>query len=238
MFDPSIGRWIEEDPIGFEAGDVDLYRYCGNNPTSKTDPSGLDPDQQVERNLQRHEREATKNYYRDLEKQFADWYTREKNDKAWLKDVPIPPNELKFETRTQLVREMVDPGVTITVKVQMTVPVLPEGWVWDSNFAMHTLGYHPNAKYGMRSKNWTTAGSGAQAMYDKDGKIITGGLSAGTADRVSPEKDPLGHRKVDVIPFDQAWELDRHFGVDKYRRMYIEVRPPNTAKDAPENFVN
>jgi uncharacterized protein RhaS with RHS repeats len=43
MFDPSIGRWLEEDPSGFEAGDVNLYRYVENDPTNATDPTGLAP---------------------------------------------------------------------------------------------------------------------------------------------------------------------------------------------------
>ncbi|MBI1831132.1 MAG: RHS repeat-associated core domain-containing protein [Planctomycetes bacterium] len=41
MFDPTIGRWISEDPIGFTAGDSNLYRYVRNNPLTHTDPSGL-----------------------------------------------------------------------------------------------------------------------------------------------------------------------------------------------------
>ena len=41
MYDPTVGRFITEDPIGFEAGDTNAYRYIGNNPTSKTDPTGL-----------------------------------------------------------------------------------------------------------------------------------------------------------------------------------------------------
>jgi hypothetical protein len=41
MYDPSIGRWLTEDPEGFQAGDPDLYRYVGNNATNLTDPSGL-----------------------------------------------------------------------------------------------------------------------------------------------------------------------------------------------------
>lgn len=32
-----------ENPLGFEAGDANLYRYVGNNPTNATDPSGLIP---------------------------------------------------------------------------------------------------------------------------------------------------------------------------------------------------
>ena len=41
MFDPSLGRWLTEDPIGFDAGDNNFYRFVGNSPTNFTDPSGL-----------------------------------------------------------------------------------------------------------------------------------------------------------------------------------------------------
>jgi RHS repeat-associated protein len=38
---PGTGRWTSQDPLGFGAGDSDLYRYVGNMPTLATDPSGL-----------------------------------------------------------------------------------------------------------------------------------------------------------------------------------------------------
>ncbi|REJ67373.1 MAG: RHS repeat-associated core domain-containing protein [Planctomycetota bacterium] len=41
-FDPVTGRWASEDPIGFAAGDANLYRYVGNGPTNGVDPTGLD----------------------------------------------------------------------------------------------------------------------------------------------------------------------------------------------------
>jgi len=41
MFDPTIGRWLTQDPEAFDAGDANLYRYCGNDPTNFVDPSGL-----------------------------------------------------------------------------------------------------------------------------------------------------------------------------------------------------
>lgn len=41
MYDPILGRWLEQDPIGLDAGDMDLYRMEGNNPTNELDPSGL-----------------------------------------------------------------------------------------------------------------------------------------------------------------------------------------------------
>ena len=40
-YDQNVGRFIGEDPIGFSAGDANLYRYVGNSPTNANDPSGL-----------------------------------------------------------------------------------------------------------------------------------------------------------------------------------------------------
>ena len=38
----SIGRWINRDPIE-EAGGINLYEYCNNEPINDTDPSGRNP---------------------------------------------------------------------------------------------------------------------------------------------------------------------------------------------------
>jgi RHS repeat-associated protein len=40
-YDPKIGRFISEDPIGFAASEVNLYGYVGGNPVSAIDPLGL-----------------------------------------------------------------------------------------------------------------------------------------------------------------------------------------------------
>ncbi|NLE37604.1 MAG: hypothetical protein GX621_06220, partial [Pirellulaceae bacterium] len=42
-YDPAVGRWLSEDPIGFDAGDANLYRYVGNGPLTGVDPSGQVP---------------------------------------------------------------------------------------------------------------------------------------------------------------------------------------------------
>ena len=39
-YDSNVGRFISVDPMGFGAGDTNLYRYVGNNATNYTDPSG------------------------------------------------------------------------------------------------------------------------------------------------------------------------------------------------------
>ena len=39
-YDGLNGRFISEDPIGFDGGDGNLYRYVGNSPVNYVDPSG------------------------------------------------------------------------------------------------------------------------------------------------------------------------------------------------------
>jgi RHS repeat-associated protein len=43
QYDPKIGRFISEDPIGFAGGDVNLYGYVRNMPLWFRDPTGLQP---------------------------------------------------------------------------------------------------------------------------------------------------------------------------------------------------
>jgi RHS repeat-associated protein len=40
-YDPEVGRFISEDPLGFDGGDINLYVYAQNNPVNFTDPLGL-----------------------------------------------------------------------------------------------------------------------------------------------------------------------------------------------------
>jgi RHS repeat-associated protein len=42
-YDAAIGRFGSQDPMGFAAGDTNLYRYVRNGPTIATDPSGALP---------------------------------------------------------------------------------------------------------------------------------------------------------------------------------------------------
>ena len=40
-YDPTIGRFISQDPIAFDGGDSNLYRYTTNDPADLSDLSGL-----------------------------------------------------------------------------------------------------------------------------------------------------------------------------------------------------
>jgi RHS repeat-associated protein len=43
IYSPSLGRFLQTDPIRFDAGDVNIYRYVENNPINESDPEGLAP---------------------------------------------------------------------------------------------------------------------------------------------------------------------------------------------------
>ena len=40
-YDAFTGRWTAKDPIRFNGGDTNLYRYVGNDPVNRVDSSGL-----------------------------------------------------------------------------------------------------------------------------------------------------------------------------------------------------
>ena len=52
-YDPKVGRWLSQDPIGFESGDANLYRYVGNDPGNGVDPSGLADSRREQERLER-----------------------------------------------------------------------------------------------------------------------------------------------------------------------------------------
>jgi RHS repeat-associated protein len=52
-YHPTLQRFISEDPIGFAAGDVNLYAYVGNRPSIVRDPLGLSEDT-YEPDLKKH----------------------------------------------------------------------------------------------------------------------------------------------------------------------------------------
>lgn len=42
FYHPGIGRFVQTDPTGFDGGDMNLFRYCGDDPVDGSDPMGLD----------------------------------------------------------------------------------------------------------------------------------------------------------------------------------------------------
>jgi RHS repeat-associated protein len=42
VYSPTLGRWLSNDPLGFEAGNVNFYSAYKNSPNNETDPSGFE----------------------------------------------------------------------------------------------------------------------------------------------------------------------------------------------------
>ena len=191
-----VGRWLNPDPTGL-APDPNDYRFVGNDAMNMTDPSGLEgrggyrPGTTYYDDLNAHQ-QFVKSLMEEKKAKFLEWYEWEKKPKnmAWLKRLPPVPKELKFKQVIEVAPIYGDYGTEGRgVPYVRTVPILPAGYEWDSNFTMNTLGFHPHAVFGIRSTEAEAdkyGGSGNQAMYDDKGKLITGGLSAGTADKYCP----------------------------------------------------
>ncbi len=73
LYDPATGRWTSEDPIGFSAGDTNLYRNVGNEPTNYVDPSGL---AEQAKPTTRRRTPYTKDERADIEKRVRDAVSR------------------------------------------------------------------------------------------------------------------------------------------------------------------
>jgi RHS repeat-associated protein len=41
FYHPILGRFLQTDPSGFDGGDMNLFRYCGDDPVDGSDPTGL-----------------------------------------------------------------------------------------------------------------------------------------------------------------------------------------------------
>jgi RHS repeat-associated protein len=50
-YNPVLGRFMSEDPKGFDAGDYNLFRYCHNDPLDLTDAMGLDAEFVLSRDM-------------------------------------------------------------------------------------------------------------------------------------------------------------------------------------------
>ncbi|WP_254512292.1 RHS repeat-associated core domain-containing protein [Anatilimnocola floriformis] len=242
-YDPTAGQWVSEDPIGFSGDSTNIVRYVANSPTSFADPNGLAPMSGgvggpffpgMPGSPWTPPPASPSQIWNSKVAAFMAWHTAEKARMTWLASVPIPPSKLNFVARYYpLLTAGPCAGFPVAGFRKVFEPVLPVGWEWDNAATMSV--YHPHARWGIRKAG--SGGSGAQATYDENGDLITGGLSAGTSDKVSPTVSSFGHLISDVITFSNAAELDSHFGGKEYRDLYYEVRPPNTG-DAPPNYLD
>jgi RHS repeat-associated protein len=70
-YSPTLGRWLQMDPLAFDSDDTNLYRFVSNAPTSSLDPEGLKPEE--------------KSFEEYLEA-FLEGRELSKEQKEWIKD--------------------------------------------------------------------------------------------------------------------------------------------------------
>ncbi len=212
MFSPTLGRWVQNDPIEYEADDPNLYRFVSNNPPNFTDPSGLDP---------------------QIGPRGEPGVGGFRGGLGVMPKPPAPPQSIPSQPPV--------PGAVPwrggwllpcpkTIDELKALPLQPDYKgkvsVWKDP-AWVTRRYHAGA-----TETWRIRIDGEpvdnQCGYDCNGRVITAGTGAGTAD--SNNANPLGHFLMDVLP----WELTPHGKIDDYHKH----RPPITVPDAPANRVD
>lgn len=80
FYDPRLGRFISEDPIGFGGGDINLYGYVWNNPGRFRDPMGLDGWGNDWADYLDERIEFAREYWRPKEEGNPDWVTNGVNN--------------------------------------------------------------------------------------------------------------------------------------------------------------
>jgi RHS repeat-associated protein len=218
----ALGRFINRDPIEYEADDTNLFRYMYNNPLKYQDENGLkqqnttsifapSSDCNINSCIQKCQEETnvfdkkrcTDECFR-LDKKFYDWYNKNR-DITWTIDLPPCPCNLKNRCVSN---DWGEPGP-------------PTG------------GYHVGATDCMRS-NPNKDGHANQCCYDANGKLITSGSGQGSSDwgigGIS-----LGfftHLTEDMNPANWATFLDgKKWGC--YSEAYLNVRPQVKFPDCP-----
>ena len=97
-YDSKTGRWISQDPIGFSAGDANLYRYVRNQADMFKDPSGAyanpysPPPSVTLEQINMTSMEAAMAADEAQNNELPDWYKKmmaEANAREWGHEVPL-----------------------------------------------------------------------------------------------------------------------------------------------------
>jgi len=110
---------------------------------------------------------------------------------------------------------------------------------WDKSAAADQT-YHYGATNEARWMPDQSGESGQQCTYDSSGKLITGGLAAGTPDKVSPSvANFLDHNSFDMVPwgeFAYCVTCDESDAVSCSE--YLAQWKPNNRKNCTANVIN
>ncbi len=167
-------------------------------------------------------------------RKFKDWY-KIQGATGWTSLLPDCPCSIKKTIKRTICVTDAAGGALVNVTEDRIANPNPTRWddpsgrlLWfNRNFRTD---YHPGATYDMRSSK-SYDGHGQQCTYDANGKLITHGFGAGTADYYAQDTI-LGfysHQVDDVAPWE--WALACDGGTPgKNVELYIKARPTNQGK--------
>jgi RHS repeat-associated protein len=235
-YHPTLGRFIQRDPIKYCGRDKNLFRYSYNSFVSLWDSWGLattatppPPDfdtlgctaEPCKKKCKEDNKGIISSLLSICESKcerflegsiipgsgYKNWYNKN-SDLSWVDKLPDCPCEIEKE------------GDCWKTKDGWDKPAPPSG------------GYHSGATVCMRSKHNTPIGtvnpleSANQCCYSEDGKLITSGSGMGSADYYQGRVITFGvHWLNDMRPADIAKILDGGDASGPCSMAYLKVRP-------------
>ena len=234
-YSPSLGRFLSRDPIA-EQGGLNLYAFVQNNPIQKWDKLGraipqlgAGPDADIPPSTRScAERIAA----------FKKWVEEESKDLSWIDKLPACPKKLSCRWVYRTITITINMGFVCSFQKKIFECSSPDTGLWSLTrniiFKCFSESGHPGGEYELRTvPKPEYNGTGNQCIYDGNGELVSAHPTAGTVDKCSPDGPDLvnpdciaGHRKNDVIPFNEAKALDRDCGGQGlYEQLYYTVRP-------------
>ncbi len=231
-YDPKVGMWCSEDPIGFRGKDENLYRYVRNNSNTGVDLHGFEKAILAPENPC-NDNSPCLNKCRDtwggatpgLNRCIDDCNTTKDNFEQWY----------EFNQDITWTKDLTPCPCEITKNTQGKWNAIP-GFDSPSRWPI-ICGYHQGAHTCIRGKS-NKEGHASQCCYaieDNVGKLITEGSGQGSGDKGKAGiwGGSMGrHRFDDMIP--SKWALDLDGGSwGCYSEAYLNVRPLITDPENP-----